>query len=104
MASIGGSGVVGVTDGMVSVCEDLQQQSVKIQNYIEELESLKSQLSNDWEGEDLDTLLTEFAGFKAKLDELPSVVKSISDWGLSTHEAYTEHAHKVSEAITSVLQ
>ncbi len=104
MASIGGSGVVGVTDGMVGVCEDLQQQSVKIQSYIEELESLKSQLSNDWEGEDLDTLLTEFAGFKAKLDELPGVIKSISDWGLSTHEAYTEHAHKVSEAITSVLQ
>lgn len=104
MSSIGGTGVVGVTDRMVSVCEDLQQQSVKIQNYIEELESLKSQLSNDWEGEDLETLLTEFSGFKAKLDELPGIIKSISDWGLSTHEAYTEHAHKVSEAITAVLQ
>lgn len=104
MASIGGTGVVGVTDGMVGVCESLQQQSAQIQNYIEELESLKSQLSNDWEGEDLETLMTEFAGFKAKLDELPCVIKSIADWGLSTHEAYTDHAHKVSEAISAVLQ
>ena len=52
MANIG-TGVVGVTDGMVGVCEDLQQPSVKIQGYIEELEALKNQLPNVWEGEDL---------------------------------------------------
>jgi len=103
MANIG-TGVVGVTDGMVGVCEDLQQQSVKIQGYIEELEALKNQLPNDWEGEDLETLLTEFAGFKSKLDELQVIIKSIADWGFSAHEAYTAHAKEVSSAITAILQ
>lgn len=107
MASINvsgaGGGVVGVTDGMTDVCESLQQQSTQIQNYVEELEALKSQLSNDWEGEDLETLIAEFAGFKAKLDELPPVIKSIADWGTSTYEAYTDHAHNTSEAISSIL-
>lgn len=103
MTGIGGNEVVGVSDGMTGICDDLKNQSMQIQNYIEELDALKSQLSNDWEGEDLDNLLTEFASFKAKLDELPGVVKSIADWGSSVYENYTAHAKKVSSTITSVL-
>lgn len=107
MASIevsGAGGVVGVTDGMADVCDNLQSQATQIQNYVEELEALKSQLSNDWEGEDLETLIAEFTGFKAKLDELPAVIKSIADWGMSTYEAYTDSAHNTSEAISNILR
>lgn len=96
--------VVGVTTGMETVCQDLLKQASMIEGYINDLEDLKNQLPNDWEGDDLDTLLVEFTSFKAKLDELPVVVKSIADWGFSTYDAYTSHAQKVSTAITAVLQ
>lgn len=105
MSAVSGvTGVVGVTTGMATVCDDLLNQSSLIEGYIGELEDLKNQLPNDWVGEDLDTLLTEFASFKEKLDELPLVIKSIADWGTSTYEAYTSHAKSVSAAISSVLR
>lgn len=100
----GANGVVGVATGMTEVCDDLLKQASSIEGYINDLEALKNQLPNDWEGEDLETLLTEFASFKEKLDELPLVIKSIADWGFSAYEAYTSHAKSVSSAITAVLQ
>lgn len=104
MVGIGGDGVVGVSDGMSNVCDQLKSQATEIQNYIDELEVLKSQLSNDWEGEDFENLLTEFAEFKSKLNELPGVVRSIADWGLSVYENYTDDARRRSDIITSVLR
>ena len=82
MANIGAS-VVGVSGGMVSVCDSLSRQAGDIENYITELDNLKNQLSNDWEGEDLDNFMAEFEGFKQKLNELPIVINSIAKWGMS---------------------
>lgn len=102
--NIGAGMIVGVVDNMVDTCENLNQRSQKIQGYIEELDRLKSQLPNDWEGEDLDMLMAEFEGFKEKLCEIPVVVKSISDWGLSAHEAYTGHAKLSSSILSKILR
>lgn len=101
--SVGSTNRLGVNASMGDTCTNLNTKAGKIQQCIEDLETLKNQLPNDWEGEDLDMLMAEFEGFKSKLTEIPIVVKSIADWGTSTCGAYMGHASRTADRISQIL-
>lgn len=95
---------VGVSaGGLRDICSNLRTDSSQLQSFVEELNSLEKELQNYWEGDDLVTFQSEFAKFKANLEEMPVVVESIAKWGESTADAYEEATLKSKNMFSEIF-
>ncbi len=99
-----GKGSIGTDEAVLREnCRGLRAEAEKLNTFVGDLASLETSLSEYWEGEDLELLHTEFASFKAKLEELPEIVNSIAGWGESTADAYTTQVNRTKSSITSIF-
>lgn len=97
-------GFVGVrTEDMEEVCSNLIAQAGNIENFIDDLEALKQELPNYWEGNDLETLITEFQAFRNRLAEIPEVVTSIARWANTTTDAYSDSSASTSMKVSEIF-
>lgn len=104
MGATTGMGFVGVrTEDMEEVCSNLITQAGNIENFIDELEALKQELPNYWEGSDLETLIIEFQTFRNKLSEIPEIVTSIARWGDTTTDAYSDSSVSTSMKVSEIF-
>lgn len=98
-----GQGVGVSVPEMMNACENLQKNAGAIQGYIDELATLKSNLSNYWEGTDSEEFQVQYNSFNEKLQELPEVINSIANWGIQTTEAYQSQESKATEAFGQIF-
>lgn len=89
---------------MEESCSGLHADSKTLEGFIVDLGTLEQGLSNYWEGEDIDSFHTEFAKFKENLEELPSVIDSIANWGESVMESYNEVTNKSTQMFNEIFQ
>jgi uncharacterized protein YukE len=99
----GGNGVGVEQSTMETACQGLRTDATAIQGYIDDIDRMVQTLPSIWSGNDLDTLVAEFAAFKQKLMELPVVVTSIASWGESTTACYVEQANKGEQAFSQIF-
>lgn len=85
-------------------CEGLKQDAQKFQQFIDDLGALEQDLSNYWEGEDLNMLHAEFATFKSSMMEMPEVITSIASWGESASDAYESVTSKTITGINEIFR
>lgn len=84
-----GSGTVGITSQvMQDCCSGLRKDVIALEQFISQLSTLEQNLSNYWEGEDMDEFHIEFANFAKDLQEMPPVIESIAAWGESAEAGY----------------
>lgn len=87
------------TEVMAEICTELERESQTLISFVDDLGNLEKDLSNYWEGNDMETLHAEFANFRKSLEEMPEVISSIAKWGQSTSNEYDR---VMSKTITSI--
>lgn len=97
-------GSVGMnSETMEACCSGLRTESASLEVFVSELSTLEQDLSNYWEGQDMEDLHTGFTDFKNKLEEMPTVIESIAKWGESVVEGYNSVSSSTSTMLNTIL-
>lgn len=73
-----------------NACSTLDAESASIDAFVAELESTKSQLLANWEGESATKFETNFPKLIQAFQQIPKCVGSIADWAEEVKEAYVK--------------
>lgn len=86
-----------------NACEDLNNCANTLNTFIEELEAQKDEILQGWEGEAADALRASFPGLIEAFCEVPTCIRSISNWAATTMNAYVRRDQSTAESIRTIL-
>lgn len=73
-----------------NACSNLEAESAKIDSFVNELESTKTQLLLNWVGESADKFETNFPKLIQAFQDIPKCVNSIAAWAEEVKDAYVK--------------
>ena len=81
----------GTDTGIVdTACAELTNATTSIAAFIEELETTKNQLLENWEGSSADGFATKFPELISAFSQIPTCVNSIAEWASELSKKYIE--------------
>lgn len=73
-----------------NACSELEAESANITGFISELDSTKTQLLLNWEGESADNFAGQFPKLIEAFGNIPTCVNSIAAWAEEVKDAYVK--------------
>lgn len=99
-----GSGTVGITsEVMQECCSGLRKNVMELNEFVSQLSTLEQNLSNYWEGEDMEDFHVKFGDFKKDLEQMPVVIESIAAWGESADNGFTELTNRTMQGMNMIF-
>ena len=76
------------SDKVFAACDILDAQAGKMEGFIEKLTTIQSELTANWEGNTAEEFKAKFPGLVSAFEEVPSSIKSISEYAKEVCEGY----------------